>query len=60
MHVLIINIVKCWVKILHTDDNKYITKVYNMLRSDMEVYPDKRNLCTLLKHVLCTLVMYDA
>jgi len=52
--------VKCWVKILHTDDNKYITKVYNMLRSDMEVYPDKRNLCTLLKHVLCTLVMYDA
>ena len=60
MHVLIINIVKCWVKILHTDDNKYITKVYNMLRSDMEVYPDKPNLCTLLKHVLCTLVMYDA
>jgi len=27
-----INIVKYWVKILHTDDNKYIRKVYNMLK----------------------------
>ena len=29
---LYINIVKYWVKILHTDDNKYIRKVYNMLK----------------------------
>jgi len=28
-----INTVKYWVKILHTDDNKYIRKVYNMLKS---------------------------
>ena len=27
-----INIVKYWVKILHSDDNKYIRKVYNMLK----------------------------
>ena len=40
---LYINIVKYWVKILHTDDYKYIRKVYNMLKNDMEVYPDKPN-----------------
>ena len=53
-------IVKYWVKILHTDDNKYIRKVYNMLTYDMEVYPDKPNWCTLLNDLLCTLGMYDA
>ena len=55
-----INIVKYWVKILYTDDNKYIRKVYNMLKNDTEVYPDKPNWCTLLKDLLCTLGMYDA
>ena len=40
---LYINIVKYWVKILHTDDYKYIRKVYNMLKNDMEVYPNKPN-----------------
>ena len=49
------NIVKYWVKILHTDDNKYIRKVYNMLINDMEVYPDKSDWCTLLNDLLCTL-----
>ena len=55
-----ITLVLYWIKILHTDDNKYIRKVYNMLKHDMEVYPDKPNWCTILKDLLFTLGMYDA
>ena len=44
-----ITLVLYWIKILHTDDNKYIRKVYNMLKHDMEVYPNRPNWCTLLK-----------
>jgi len=58
---LYINIVNYWVKILHTDDYKYIRKVYNMLKNDMEVYPDKPNWCTLLNDLFVMyLGMYDA
>ena len=54
------NIVKYWTKLLNTNDNKYNRKVYNMLKSDMEIYPHKSNWCSLLKDLLCRLGFYDA
>ena len=41
-------IIKYWVKILHANDNKYVKKVYNMLKYDSESNPDKKNWCSLL------------
>ena len=36
-------IIKYWVKILHANDNKYVKKVYNMLKYDFESNPDKKS-----------------
>ncbi|KAL4236926.1 hypothetical protein ACF0H5_005312 [Mactra antiquata] len=54
------NIVKYWIKLLHTDKNKYNRKVYNMLKLDTDLYPNKPNWCSLLKSFLCNLGFYDA
>ena len=48
-------IITYWVKILHANDNKYVKKVYTMLKYDFESNPDKKNWCSLLYDLLCTL-----
>ena len=53
-------IIKYWVKIVHANDNKYVKKVYNMLKYDFESNPDKENWCSLLYDLLCTLGFNDA
>ena len=46
-------IIKYWLKIvLHADENKYIVKVYNMLKSDIELFPNRNNWCSMLKQLL--------
>jgi hypothetical protein len=54
------NIVKFWLKILHTNENKYVKKVYTLLKNDFENFPNKTNWCSLVKHLLCDLGFYDA
>ena len=52
------NIVKYWTKILNTKHNKYISKVYNMLKHDHEL-KNHVNWSSLLKDLLCGLGFYD-
>ena len=54
------NIIKYWVKLLRTPDNKFIKKIYLTLLNDSIVYPLKKNWCTLLKDLLSNLGFYDA
>ena len=53
-YMLYFIIIKYRVKILHANDNKYVQKVYNMLKYDFESYPDKKNWCSLLYDVSYT------
>jgi len=55
-----LNIIKYWVKLLRTPDNKFIKKIYLTLLNDSIVYPLKKNWCTLLKDLLSNLGFYDA
>jgi len=52
--------IKYWVKIVHGDDNKYVKKGYNMFKYGFESHPDKKNWCSLLYGLLCTLGFNDA
>jgi len=49
-----LNIIKYWIKILQSDEIKYIKKVYCMLYQDMLDNPNKTNLCLLLRYVFCS------
>ena len=49
------NIIKYWVKILHTNSNKFNKKVYLTLLSDCERYPNKKSWCSLLRDLLSTI-----
>jgi hypothetical protein len=53
------NIIKFWIKLLTTDENKYIKKVYLMLKQDIIENPNRINWCSLLKDLLCTLGFYE-
>jgi len=53
------NIIKYWLKLLRTNDNKFIKKVYLFLKSDCERNVTAKNWCSLLKDLLCTLGFYD-
>ena len=55
---LLDSLVVYWVKILHANDNKYVKKVYNMLKYDFESNPDKKNWCSLLYDVHLVLMMH--
>ena len=55
-----LNIIKYWVKLLRTPDNKFIKKIYLTLLNDSIVYPSKKNWCTLFKDLLSNLGFYDA
>ena len=53
------NIIKYWLKLMHSKENKYIQRVYKMLLSDLELHPNKKNWCSLLKDLLCSLGFYE-
>ena len=38
-----INIVKFWLKIVHTEERKYIKCIYSMMLNDLELKPNKQN-----------------
>ena len=54
------NIIKYWLKVINCENNKYVSKIYFMLKNDLELFPNKINWCTLVKDLLCTLGFYDA
>ena len=53
------NIVKFWMKILCSNENKYVSRVYKLLKSDFENNPNIVNWCSKLKQLLCSLGFYD-
>lgn len=54
------NIVKYWTKIVCTNENKYVAKVYLMLKNDLDQFPNKKNWCSLVRDLLCNLGLNDA
>ena len=48
-------IIKYWFKILTAPENKYIKLVYNMMLSDLELFPNKVNWVSLVRHLLMSL-----
>jgi hypothetical protein len=55
-----LNIIKFWIKIIHSHENKYVHRVYHMLKNDYENFPNRLNWCSSLKELLCTLGFFDA
>jgi len=53
-------LVKFWLKILQSDNKKYIKIVYNMLFQDILDKPNTKIWCSLLRDLLCTLGFADA
>ena len=53
------NILKYWIKNLNANSNRYVKKVYNLLRNDLETHPNKINWCSLVKNLLCRLGYYE-
>ena len=47
-----IAIIKYWLKVISSDDNKYIKHVYNMMLNDIESYPLKQNWALSVKQLL--------
>lgn len=54
-----IRIVKYWLKILTSDDLKYCKIVYEVLKTDADLLPNKVSWVTLLQHLLSSLGFYE-
>ena len=50
-----INIIKYWLKVIYTDEHKYIKCIYIMMLNDMELHPNKHNWASHVKHLLSRL-----
>ena len=53
-------IIKYWIRILHSGDNKYIKKIYLMLKNDCETIMNRINWCSLIRNALYNLDFGDA
>ena len=53
------NTIKYWAKILTSNDNKYVKRIYNLLKDDLELMPNKINWCSLLRDLLSSLGLYE-
>ena len=38
-----ISIVRCWLKIINLEENKYVKCIYNMMIQDIQLFPNKPN-----------------
>ena len=50
-----INIIKFWIKVTHTEEQRYIKLTYNMMLRDLELHPNKQNWASMVKHLLSRL-----
>lgn len=53
-------IIKYWLKVLHSNDNKYIKHIYKMMLSDIVSFPGKTNWAKLVQGLLASLGFNDA
>ena len=44
---------------MQTNENKYYKKIYLLLKSDCDRYPNRKNWCTFLTELLCNLGFYQ-
>lgn len=54
-----LHIIKYWLKVARSDDNKYIKTVYRMMLNDMEQRPMKQNWASAVKNLLSRLGFLD-
>ena len=54
-----INIVKFWLKIIHSEEQKYIKLTYNMMLNDLEINPYIQNWASMVKHLLSRLGFFE-
>ena len=47
-----INIIKSWLKVITSDDNKLIKSVYQFMLNDSETHPRKENWASSMKSLL--------
>ena len=50
-----INIIKFWIKVTHTEEQKYVKLTYNMMLRDLELHLNKQNWASMAKHLLSRL-----
>lgn len=48
-------IVKFWLKIVYSDEQKYVKRTYNMMLNDIDLHPNKQNWASTIKHLLSRL-----
>lgn len=53
-------IIKYWLKVISSNDNKYIKYIYKMMLSDIELFPSKTNWAKLVKNLLASLGFNEA
>ena len=54
------NIIKYWIKILHSGKKKNINKIYLMLKNDCEIFMNRIIWCSLIRNALYNLGFGDA
>ena len=52
-----LRIIKYWLNVCMSQENKYIKLVYNLLKSDIQTYPNRENLASLVRDLLSNLGM---
>jgi len=52
-------IIKYWIKLIQSNERKYVYIIYRMLKQDLDSFPNKISWCSGVKGLLCTLGFYD-
>ena len=55
-----LRIIKYWLKIISSNEHRFIKNIYKMMLSDIELYPNKTNWAKLVKNLLESLGFADA
>ena len=55
----IINVIKYWVKVINSSENKYINIMYKQMLHDIAIYPNKKNWASQVKDILIKLNFED-
>jgi hypothetical protein len=59
-HYFVSTLLNIGQKFVCTNENKYSAKVYLMLKNDQDIFPNKKNWCSLGRDLLCNLGLNDA
>ena len=52
--------IRYWIKVVNTNDNKYVTMVYNMLLNDLHINENKMSWVSGIRNTLQSLGLNDA